>query len=221
MMLASAALLLGFWLTGVAAAQPAPEPLELARRIQARFDTVRDFSAEFTHAYEGGVLRRRVTERGTVLMKKPGRMRWTYTSPERKLFVADGERLWAYVPEDRQVTVVPMSPGDDAGAAALLLAGSGSLLRDYTVSAADLPARPADTWAIKIVPRREQADYEWAILVVGRKDLGLRMVVTADSQGGQSTFSFTNVRENTGVPDRQFTFEVPRGVDVISSGRGQ
>jgi chaperone LolA len=32
-------------------------------------------------------------------------MRWSYTSPESKLFVFDGNKSWFYVPADKQVTV--------------------------------------------------------------------------------------------------------------------
>ena len=38
-------------------------------------------------------------------VKKPSRMRWTYESPERKVFVADGTRIYSYFPEDKQVIV--------------------------------------------------------------------------------------------------------------------
>jgi outer membrane lipoprotein carrier protein len=219
MMIAAALLILGVSLSGSPPGQPPPDPREIASRLQARYDTVRDLSADFVHVYEGGVLRRKSTERGTVLMKKPGKMRWTYAAPEKKLFVADGQKFWAYVPEDRQVVVTTLPPGDQVGAATLLLAGKGNLLRDYAVSAAEVSERPPDTWAIKLVPLREQADYDWLVLVVDVRGLGIRMLITADSQGGQSTFTFTNVRENKGLPDREFTFKVPRGVDVITDGR--
>jgi len=54
------------------------------------------------------------------------------------------------------------------------------------------------------------------VLVVDRASLQWRMLVTTDRQGGTSTFAFTNLRENTGVPDREFVFTIPRGVDVIT-----
>jgi len=63
---------------------------ELARALQKKYDTIKDFSADFVHAYEGGVLRKQITERGHLLVKKPGKMRWDYTSPEQKQFVSDG-----------------------------------------------------------------------------------------------------------------------------------
>jgi outer membrane lipoprotein carrier protein len=60
--------------------------------VQQKYDRVKDFTADFTHTYEGGVLKKKSTERGTVQIKKPGRMRWEYTAPEKKTFVSDGRR---------------------------------------------------------------------------------------------------------------------------------
>ena len=48
---------------------PGVDPAALARAVQERYDRVRDFSADFTHTYEGGVLKKRVVERGTVQVK--------------------------------------------------------------------------------------------------------------------------------------------------------
>jgi len=94
---------------------PAESASALAARLQARYDGIKDFTADFTQTYEGGVLRRKTSEAGTLLVKKPGRMRWEYKTPEEKLFVADGRKMYAWVPADRQVTVSAL-PTDDAPA---------------------------------------------------------------------------------------------------------
>ena len=71
--------------------------------MQQKYDRVKDFTADFTHTYEGGVLKKKSTERGTVQIKKPGRMRWEYTAPEKKTFVSDGRKIYSYIPADKQV----------------------------------------------------------------------------------------------------------------------
>ncbi len=191
-------------------------PEALAEALQRRYDTIRDFSATFTHTYTGGVLRKRVTESGTVTIKKPGRMRWNYTSPEQKLFVADGRKMYSYLPQDKQVIVSDVPATDQASTAALFLAGKGNLVRDFTVSLAPPPAAPA-TRALKLVARTPQPEYE--SLVVGFDDsFRIRSLTTFDAQGGTSTITFGNLKENTGVPDNTFAFRIPRGVDVISNG---
>ena len=109
-------------------------PTALAARLQTRYDTIKDFTADFTQTYEGGVLRRKTTESGTLLVKKPGRMRWEYKTPEEKLFVSDGRKLYAWVPADRQVTVSALPSGDAPATPILFLLGRGQLARDFTPS---------------------------------------------------------------------------------------
>jgi outer membrane lipoprotein carrier protein len=210
--------LLSAALVAFAVEPPAGQPpaADLARALQRKYEQVRDFSASFEHAYEGGVLRTRVTERGTVLVKKPGRMRWTYTTPERKVFVSDGRRFYSYLPEDRQVIVSPVAPADEAGSPALFLAGQGDLLRDFTPSAPEVTGLTASQVALKLVPVRPQRDYDWIVLVLDRRSLQIERLITTDAQGGTSTFTFSDWRDNVGLPDKAFTFTVPRGVDVIT-----
>src|ERR1051325_8869833 len=71
---------------------------EVAQALQKKYDGIKDFSADFTHVYEGGVLKKQVTERGHLLVKKPGKMRWDYTTPDAKTFVSDGLKMYSYVP---------------------------------------------------------------------------------------------------------------------------
>jgi outer membrane lipoprotein carrier protein len=200
----------------VGAEQAAAE--SLARRVQAHYDRVRDFTADFEQAYQGGVLRQRTIERGRVSIKKPGRMRWEYTDPERKLFVSDGSQIYSYVPADHQVMVQALPQGDRASTPVLFLSGHGSLLRDFTVAAPGEGTWPSGTRALKLAPKKPEPEYEWLVLVVDAKSLALRQLVTRDAQGGTSTFTFTNLRENVGLPDDRFAFEIPRDADVIRQG---
>jgi outer membrane lipoprotein carrier protein len=199
---------------GRAAIDEAPD---LAQALQRRYDTVKDFSADFVHAYQGGVLRKQVSERGHVLIKKPGKMRWDYTAPEPKLFVSDGTKIYSYLPQDKQVIVSNVPRDDQATMPALFLAGKGNLTRDFTASIVELPAGlPANTRALKLVPRTPQRDYDAIILAVDPVRLEIRGLSSVDAQGGTSTLSFTNLKENVGLADKEFTFTIPRGVDLVT-----
>jgi len=190
---------------------------ELAAALQRKYDGIKDFSADFTHAYEGGVLKKKITERGRLVVKKPGKMRWDYSAPEQKQFVSDGLKMYSYIPQDKQVVVASV-PENDAATPALFLAGKGNLTRDFTASLVDAPAgMPAGSRALKLVPKVRQAEYDSLVLVVDPATLGIRGLVTIDAQGGTSSFSFTNLQENTGVADKAFAFKIPRGVDVITA----
>lgn len=194
----------------------APNASDTARALQQKYDRVKDFTANFSHTYEGGVLKRKTTEQGTVAIKKPGKMRWEYRTPEKKLFVSDGRRIYSYIPADKQVIQSQAPSDDEATTAVLFLAGKGNLLRDFDVAFADAGA--ADRVALRLNPRQKQRDYDWLIVTADRASMQIRGLTAADQQGGRSTFQFTNYRENTGLADNVFEFKIPKGTDVIQAG---
>ncbi len=56
------------------------------------------------------------------------------------------------------------------------------------------------------------------ILGVDATTYQIRLLVASDRQGGTSTFTFTNLKENRGLSDKIFEFRIPRGVDVVTNG---
>ncbi len=199
------------------AAQTGPSPEALAKALQARYQNVRDFTADFVQTYRGGVLRTETREKGTVAVKKPGRMRWIYISPERKEFVSDGEKMYSYIPEDRQVLVSDVPADNEAPTPVLFLAGKGDLVKDFTATIAPSPV--SGSVGLKLTPRRSEPEYEYLIVAVDPATLQIRALTTRDRQGGESTLRFENLQENKGISDKDFAFRIPRGVDVITDGK--
>jgi outer membrane lipoprotein-sorting protein len=76
---------------------------------------------------------------------------------------------------------------------------------------------PAASRALKLVPRSRQPDYDWLVLILEPGSLSIRGLLTVDEQGGKSSFSFTNLKENVGLADKEFAFKIPRGVDVVTA----
>ena len=200
-------------LTAVTLPAQTPTAPDIATGVQRRYAGVRDFTADFTHIYQGGVLRQKTTERGTMMVKKPGRMRWNYTAPEKKEFVSDGAKLYSYIPADRQVIVADVPPGDTT--AALFLAGRGDLTKDFTAA---IEGQTAGSYRLKLTPRKRQQDFDTLLLQVRKDTLQIESLVAQDRQGGTSTFVFSNLKENVGLADDRFVFKIPRGVQVVRSG---
>src|SRR3954451_3808 len=154
---------------------------DVAAALQKKYDSVRDFTADFVQESEGGVLRKKQTESGVVQVKKPGKMRWDYKKPEPKVFVSDGHRIYLHVPADNQVIVSPVPDEDQATTAVLFLVGKGNLTRDFTVTYAD--GGDPETYALRLLPKVAERDYDWLQLVVDRRTLQIRSLSAADSQG--------------------------------------
>ena len=215
--LVAACLILPGPMSGVSAQTVSETPEDLQRALQRRYSLVRDFTADFTHTYEGGVLRTTLVESGRVSVKKPGLMRWDYREPERKLYLSDGEHLYSYLPEDRQVIVGELPRDGEATTPALFLAGRGSFETDFTAAFDAVDDPPPNSRVLRLTPIRAERDFEFLVVVVDAPSLAIVRLVAYDLQGGVSTFFFSNLRENVGLSDRPFTFEIPRDADVIDT----
>jgi outer membrane lipoprotein carrier protein len=188
----------------------------IARALQTRYQGIRDFSADFVQTYRGGVLKTRTSQRGTVVVKKPGKMRWTYSGPERNELVSDGRRIYWYVPEDRMVSVSDVAPEDQASTPLLFLSGKGDIARDFTPSFVE--STIPGMLALKLVPRRPEPEYEYLIVTLDPSSLQIQALTTRDRQGGESTHVFSNMKENRGISDKTFVFTPPRGVTIVTDG---
>ena len=190
-------------------------PEHLAQALQERYRGIRDFTADFVHTYRGGFLRTQTTEHGTVVIKKPGLMRWVYTAPERKEFVSDGTRMYTYLPEDRQVMVTALPPADQATTPAAFLAGRGDIVRDFSAAFDDTAVGGT---ALRLTPYSPEPEFEYLVVTVDPTSLQILGLTTRDRQGGESTLSFSDLKENQEVADKEFVFLIPSGVDIITDG---
>jgi outer membrane lipoprotein carrier protein len=194
----------------LAPADPQTAAQFLARRIEERQAASPDLVARFTQTYRSGALGRTLVERGVVKVKRPGRMLWEYESPEKKTFVSDGRKFYFYVPADKQVIV---REHDSArGLPALLLSGKGGLLSEFEAS---LETGPPGRSRLKLVPKVADPEVSLVFLEVDALHR-IRRIDVEDAQGTLSAFEFDDIRENVGLPDHTFRFDVPRGVEVIT-----
>src|ERR1017187_3731468 len=92
------------------------------------------------------------TESGTLTLKKPGRMRWSYDAPTGKVFVLDGKYAWFYTPGDAQVSRAPAKQLDDLRSPLRLLLGHTQLAKELdNIATTPIPNSPNS--AIAGVPK--------------------------------------------------------------------
>ena len=168
-----------------------PTASDLAARLQKRYESIRDFTADFAQTYRGVLQRKTATEQGKVLIKKPNRVRFTYESPEKKVFVSDGIIFRSYYQEASSGSEYPLPKENEASTALLFLAGRGNLARDFTPGIA--AGAPATEWHLGLVPATKQTDFDTLTLFVDRRSLSLLGFQTTDAQG-TNTIRFTKTR---------------------------
>jgi len=193
----------------IVAGAAARDPQAILSAFDARGRTIRDFTARFTQTYRSGALGRAIVETGTVKVKRPSRMLFEYATPDKKLFVADGSSYYFYVPRDKQV-MVQNQRGDKRATARIL--AEGRLLEHFKCVGEETDALGRK---LILVPLEHDANVT-RVAVVLDAQLRLLALEIQDAEGSTSRLVFDGFRENVGLKDSEFRFDVPKGVEVIS-----
>ena len=138
-------------------------------------------------------------------------------SPERKEFVSNGAKIYAYLPADRQVIVSPAPDAAPTTTPALFLTGQANLARDFDASSMTVPGAAPGLLGLKLVARKPDPDFEWLAIGVDPMTFQIQHLVALDRQGGRSTFTFTNLKENRRPSDNTLRVPHSKGVDVVTN----
>jgi len=188
---------------------PAQENDALVRRVDDHYNHLSSLRAHYSERYSGMGMDR--TEEGTLLLKKPGRMRWSYAAPVGKVFVLDGKLAWFYTPGDAQATRVPAKQLDDLRSPLRFLLGHTQLKKELE----NLTVAPDGSgYRISGVPRGMEQRVKLLSLWVSPAGAIERMRLE-EVDGAVTEFVFSDLKENVPVKDSDFSFVLPAGVAVV------
>lgn len=208
--------------TSLHAQSAAPDAHTLAQKVDTHYNHLQSFQCQYAEHYTGLGLDR--TETGTLLLKKPGRMRWSYDDPAGKLFVLDGKFAYFYTPGDAQAQRIPAKQLDDLHSPLRFLLGHTQLEKELTglaiapAPASPTPASPANDTAgftLTGVPK-EMAQRIRSLALTVTADGIIQRIRLEETDGSVTEFTFTDIRENVPTNDRDFTFLAPAGVDIVN-----
>jgi outer membrane lipoprotein carrier protein len=181
----------------------------IIRKVDDHYNHLSSLRAHYTERYSGMGMDR--TEEGTLLLKKPGRMRWSYAAPVGKVFVLDGKFAWFYTPGDAQATRVPAKQLDDLRSPLRFLLGHTQLKKELE----NLTVAPEGSgYRISGVPRGMEQRVKLLLLGVTAAGVIERMRLE-EVDGAVTEFVFSDLKENVPVKDSDFAFVPPAGVTVV------
>jgi outer membrane lipoprotein carrier protein len=185
---------------------------DLAQRIDRHYNQLRSLRAGFTESYEGLGIRR--TESGTLLLLKPGRMKWEYRQPAGKLFLLDGKYAWFYSRGDSQVQRIPAKQLDDLRSPLRFLLGHTELERELS----NLTLAPAANGRFTLTgrPRGQEKRVSRLTLTV-TADGDITGIEIEEADGAMTRFTFSGEQPNAPVPAETFRFTPPSGVPVVDA----
>ncbi|HEV2315582.1 MAG TPA: outer membrane lipoprotein carrier protein LolA [Candidatus Acidoferrales bacterium] len=204
---------------------------DVARALEMHYRRTRNMSAVFLETYKSGGAGIRA-ESGKVYFSRPGRMRWDYDSPEKKLFLVDGKNVWYYVPADHTASRTSVKQSSDWRTPLALLAGTVNLEKlcgslklapvaeqpasqpSNLTDAAERTSEPGNK-VLVCQPRKEDQDaFSEVFFEVNPHDQLVR--VTIRQPGDIETeFRFGDWHENIPIAESEFHFEPPAGVAIV------
>jgi outer membrane lipoprotein carrier protein len=200
-----------------AVAGQAHAPDELLAHVQSRYDRTRHLQAAFRQETRLPGFDQAQVGEGRVWILKPGMMRWEYTKPERQTIIANGETLWIYLPQDRQVIRDRLDHSLSRRTPALFLAGQARLAELFTViDAAGQDPSEAGGLQLELTPKAGDVPYTKVQLGIDAGTYLVRRVRLTDPLGHTTTMWFTDIDTEGPVDPALFQFQVPPGVDVMS-----
>jgi outer membrane lipoprotein carrier protein len=202
----------------------APTAAQIARAFQLRYASLHTLETAFLERYREGKQDVQV-ESGKAWFRRPGRMRWEYEAPEKKLFLVDGKHAWFYVPADRTVTRTPVKESEDWHTPIALLAGRANLSRlcgrlEFAQPPPQpgfrppAPGSPLPAYRLRCLPRGADAPFREVLLELDA-NLRLLRLLMREPGGVELEFSFAGWKENHPLPEEMFRFRLPAGVAIV------
>jgi outer membrane lipoprotein carrier protein len=184
----------------------------LAQKVDLHYNQLRTLRAGFTESYEGLGMRR--AESGTLLLLKPGRMKWEYSDPAGKLFLLDGTFAWFYSPGDSQVQRILAKHLNDLRSPLRFLLGRTKLEKELS----NLTLRPAANGEFTLTgqPRGQEKRVSRLTLTV-TADGTITGIEMEETDGALTRFTFTGEQTNVPIPAGTFRFTPPKGMPVVDA----
>jgi chaperone LolA len=181
-------------------------PIELDRAAAA----MSGMEASFTHQFTAKGFKTSQVEKGTVVFGPLPKMRWSYTSPEAKLFVFDGTSSWFYVPGDKQVTTGRVTDERRRELPFLMLGDAAARERVFVVKQQKRGASVVTT----LQPRDKSSAIRQVTVTIDPSTHLIQRIDYTDRDGNRTAFSFSGYHRRAASAGT-FTFAPPAGVQVI------
>lgn len=166
--------------------------------------------ANFSHRFTAKGFKTSQVENGTVVFGSLPQMRWSYSSPEEKLFVFDGTNSWFYVPGDKQVTTGRVTDARRKELPFLMLGDPQARERVFIVKQQSRGGNIVTT----LQPRDKSSIIRTVTVTIAPSTNLIQRIDYTDRDGNQTSFSFSGYHRRAATA-ATFTFAPPAGVQVI------
>ena len=187
---------------------------ELLKKIENLYRSYIDMKAEFIQESFNSTTETTKKASGNYFAKKPNLMRWEYIDPEEQYFLFDGKYLWFYTVEEKQVIKSDIQNTNDGLKMFLdFLSSLDKVKKDFVVT---MDKSKTDL-TIHLKAKNQMSGLLKLNVYLNPETLELKKTEHFDQFDNRNTIYFKKIKVNTGLKDEKFTFNVPKGVDVIEN----
>ncbi|HUP63099.1 MAG TPA: outer membrane lipoprotein chaperone LolA [Thermoanaerobaculia bacterium] len=184
----------------------AQKPIELDRAAAA----MSGMEASFTHRFTAKGFKTSQVESGSVVFGPLPKMRWSYTSPEKKLFVFDGSQSWFYVPGDNQVTLGRVNDARKRELPFLLLGDPAARDKHFIVREKTSKGLVVTT----LQPRAGGGAVRSVTVTINPSTHLIQRIEYSDAGGNRTSFDFSGYHRRAASAGT-FRFDPPQGVQIV------
>ena len=188
---------------------------EYVRNLESSYKNVRSLDSKFTQTYDWG--NRSRVESGTVVFARGGKMRWDYREPQEKLFASDGKHVILYIPEEKQMTRMPVKSSEDVRVPFRLLLSRIDLHKVFgkiEFAEEDLKA-PPENHVLRAIPKGGDDSGIHEVLLEITPEFDIRQLVVVYADLSRMSFVFQETKRNTEIKPEMFEFRPPSGTQII------
>lgn len=185
----------------------APDVPKILKGVEERYNKVGSLRADFTQTY---VFRgRKQVESGVLYLSKPGKTRWEYAVPAKRLFISDGKYAYDYDPNNQRYERIPMKQTDDLGIALGFLLGQLDFNKHFDHYTA---RREGPNVFITAKPKSDRLLFTQLAMLIA-PDSRLLKVIVDGQDFSSSEYLLENEQRDAKVTAQMF--QAPKGVDFI------
>ena len=188
-------------------------------QVQGFYDGTTDLRAAFTQTHVNAVYNTKTVSKGTLKVKKPGKMVWDYADEKNPDIWVSGKTVHVVELDTKQVVKRTLDTSDFAGAEKFLFGGR-KLLDDFRVRMAKKTL--AERYGMKghsvveLAPKKKNPHYDRLLLVVDDATGRVDSFIVRNTDKSTNRFDLAKIERNPGQADSVFDFSKPKGFIVIT-----
>lgn len=196
-------------------APPPPEVQAVLDRLDRAQEAIQTFEADVVETRTLALLARPQVSRGRISFERPGKFRWEYTAPEKRVYVLAEGSLTGWIPAKNQVERVNISRYERRIRRMIAFGQDSKILwRDFRISTG-AAASGLDELILAPRSRRMERRVREIRISVDHRSGFPRRIRYITKEGNEVLLELQNILVNRALAPATFALKIPPGARVV------